>query len=58
MAFAHVQKGKGDGRMIGKIVMLLIGIFMGVSLMSILQVASDADDQMEEEARKNERDKE
>lgn len=31
---------------------------MGVSLMSILQVASDADDQMEEEARKNERDKE
>jgi len=44
--------------MIGKIIMLFIGMFMGVSLMSILQVASDADDQMEEEARKNERDKE
>lgn len=44
--------------MIGKIIMLVIGIFMGISLMSILQVASDEDDQMEEEARKNERDKE
>ena len=41
-----------------KLAMLFIGMFMGVTLMAILQVASDADDQMEEEARKNERDKE
>lgn len=44
--------------MIIKLAMLFIGMFMGVTLMAILQVASDADDQMEEEARKNERDKE
>ena len=38
--------------MIGKIVMLFVGVFMGISLMSLLQVASDADDQMEEYAKK------
>lgn len=58
MVFIHDEKSKGDGRMIAKLAMLFIGMFMGVSLMCILQVASDADDQMEEEARNNERDKE
>lgn len=58
MVFIHDEKSEGDGRMIEKLAMLFIGMFMGVSLMCILQVASDADDQMEEEARKNERDKE
>lgn len=44
--------------MIAKLAMLFIGMFMGVSLMCILQVASDADDQMEEyeKKKKGERD--
>lgn len=44
--------------MIAKLAMLFIGMFMGVSLMCILQVASDADDQMEEERRQQEDEKE
>ena len=53
MDFLHDEKSKGvDRRMIGSLVMLFIGILMGVSIMSILQVASDADDQMEEYAKK------
>lgn len=42
--------------MIGKIVMLFIGIIMGVYLMSMLKVASDADDQMEERMRRKQED--
>ena len=58
MVFIHDKKSKGDGRMIAKLAMLFIGMFMGVSLMCILQVASDADDQMEEyeKKKKGERD--
>lgn len=52
MVLVHDEKSKGDRRVIASLLMLFIGIVMGVSLMSIIKVGDDADERLEEYAKK------
>lgn len=52
MVLVHDEKSKGDRRVIASLLILFIGIVMGVSLMSIIKVGDDADERLEEYAKK------
>lgn len=52
MVLVYDEKSKGDRRVIFSLLMLFIGIVMGISLMSIIKVGDDADERLEEYAKK------
>lgn len=57
MVLVYDEKSKGDRRVIASLLMLFIGIVMGVSLMSIIKVGDDADERLEEYAKKKKEEK-